>query len=287
MISKTMNFFWGNEKMSWLRYMTLFSFKVTNPDWKIRLYFTEPVAVEKTWSEYNQQDFFAFVGDDVTEKILSLGVEIRSWELSNPELTEAKEVKLIGPSHKSNFFKWGLLAKESGFYADMDILFTSSLNDYYEKVKDVDVVNCFRNNHFSIGFLGSSGENKFYSDIFQHTYSSFNLGTYQSAGVMSIYTWLQKQPQYTGKYWEQILELYPQLKFYNNTMDFVYPWNWLHLEEVFEKKHTSLPEGCVGIHWYAGAVIAQEYNNLLSEDNLSKYDSTISYFAQKVLAGDA
>jgi hypothetical protein len=37
-IEKTLHTYWGGDSMSYLRYLTLASFRKLNPDWKIFLY---------------------------------------------------------------------------------------------------------------------------------------------------------------------------------------------------------------------------------------------------------
>ena len=82
MIPKTMKFFWGNETLSWMRYMTLYSFRKLNPDWKIELHLCPPSTIKyKTWLDGVQQDFFNFSGRDFTDKLNSLDIELKEWSL--------------------------------------------------------------------------------------------------------------------------------------------------------------------------------------------------------------
>jgi len=293
MISRRAYFFWGQERMSWLRYMTLYSFKKLNPSWEVELYQCSSSFIkEKTWPTSENQDFYNYTGVDYLPEVKKLGVSIKKWSLTHPKGKSWEG--MMGPQHKSNFFKWQKLSEVSGFYSDMDILFVRSMDEYYEEVKQKNTVLCFNGKFFSIGFLGSSGNNKFFRDVFLHTFESFNLHKYQSAGVRSLISMLRKlwisskgpnkMPDRAGLWmWNLIEKSYSDLVVHNNKMRVVYPWLYNVLEHVFKIKHTSLPQECIGIHWYAGAKISQEYNNLLNEKNYETYDCTLCHFLKKIL----
>ncbi len=288
-IPRKMCFFWANESMSWLRYMTLYSFRKLNPDWQIELHLCKPNEIEyKPWNDSPTQDFFNFGGKDYFEEIEKLNITIKQWDLYDKDGTDWSSI--LCSSHKSNFFKWQKLSEEGGFYSDLDVLYIRPMEEYYQKVKNYDLIICYRNNYFSIGFLGSSGNNRFYGDIFRNAFDNFNVKKYQTVGVENIYAWLKKisdTPEEIGPYqidfWKMMERYYPHIKAYNNEMALLYPWTFDRMEEVFCVKHTDIPENCIGIHWYAGDAISQKYNNLLTEDNYKEFENTYCYFADKIL----
>lgn len=290
MIEKRMYFFWGQGKMSWLRYMTLYSFKKFNPSWKVELYQCPHSSVTtKTWGEATKQDFHNYTGEDYSSRVEQLGISIKPWDLVHPDGTSWADK--MGPQHKSNFFKWQMLSEISGFYSDMDILFVKSIDQYYEKVKRKGTILCFNGKFFSIGFLGSSGNNQFFKDVFLHTFDSLDIQHYSSAGIRSFRSWLNKLVaikeglKMSGKYnlWNVIKKYYPGIGRYNNEMSLVYPWNYRNLQNFWGFHHTTVPNICIGIHWYAGAGISQKFNNLLTENNYQDYSNTICHFLKKVL----
>src|SRR3989337_368888 len=113
MIPKKIYFFWGNAIMSWMRYMTLKSFRQMNPSWEMILYISQHNVMNKVWKMDNYQDFFCFKGENYIGKIKDLKIDIRQF----------KENKDMTPSHASNFFKWKILSTDGGIYSDMDILY--------------------------------------------------------------------------------------------------------------------------------------------------------------------
>ena len=77
MINKTMTFFWSGEKLSWLRYMTLYSFRKLNPDWVMELHLSKPIHnLDKKWSTREVQDNFSSISKDSIDKIYDLDINI-------------------------------------------------------------------------------------------------------------------------------------------------------------------------------------------------------------------
>jgi len=285
-MQKVMSFFWANSQISWMRYMTLFSFRKLNPDWEMVLYLCPPNGVKtKTWTDIPIQDFHNFEGRDYFREVRQLDITILKWELANHPLID---VNKIGPSYKSNFFKWQKLAMDSGFYCDLDVLFVRPIDDLYEQCRDSDVL-IAHHNHWSIGLLGSSGNNQFYRDIYNNAFQSYTPKQYQSTGVTNIDSWCKKLKEFSESHTNfiTIKNHYPDIQFFNLDMIYVYPWryNRSQIEHVFlsKRRHSSLPKKCIGIHWYAGTTTAQKYNNLMDGTNFTKFNNTFSYFAQKLL----
>jgi len=283
-INKEMSFFWGNSPMSWMRYLTLFSFRKYNPDWVIKLYTNSNKSISsKSWADPPTQDFFNYTGKDYSEIVKNLNVDIVEWEFpSSDAVLENK----MGPSHKSNFFKWDLLGNKNGLYSDMDILFIKPMDTFYNKIKKYDTVLCFCDevNYFSIGLMGSAGNNQFFKDIYINGLGDFSPVAYQSAGVLNMYKLLVKKGYVnTETYWDFIKKHYSNLNFYKMSMDNFYYWKFNQMGCVFEQTLKVAPDETFGIHWYAGDAISQKYNKLLNEENFSQYENTFTFFYKKLL----
>ena len=291
-IPRKMYFFWANESMSWLRYMTLYSFKKLNPDWDMELHCCRPnKVVYKPWKDSPTQDFFNFQGKDYFPEVQKLGIAVKEWSVENVDGRDWENT--FCSSHKSNIFKWQKMAQDGGFYSDLDILYLKPMDEYYEHVKNTDLIICYRNKYFSIGFLGSSPDNRLFRDIYRNAFSSFKVDKYQTVGVENIYAWLRKienVPEDTDVSRMDLLDIirrnYPELCVFNNEMELLYPWTYNRMEDVFRFRHTSVPENCIGIHWYAGDSLSQRYNNLLTEDNYNQFNNTYTYFASRLLDSD-
>ena len=119
-MKKTMTFFWSGEKLSWLRYMTLYSFRKLNPDWVMELYLSKTVKnLDEKWATREVQDNFSSISEDNIDKIYDLDINV----------IEHIPQRHIHPAHNSDLFQWSWLGENSGFYSDMDILFIRPIDD--------------------------------------------------------------------------------------------------------------------------------------------------------------
>ncbi len=63
-IPKTLHMYWGrNKKLSYMRYMTAYSFSKLNPDWKINVYAPLKPCLKQTWNG-NEQKAYNYRGND-------------------------------------------------------------------------------------------------------------------------------------------------------------------------------------------------------------------------------
>jgi len=282
-IPKEIFFFWEGNKMSWMRYMTLFSFRKFNPDWKIILYVNKNTTFkENPWSNKNIQDFFSYDGDDYFNKIFELNVEIIEWDIHDNNLIKTEME--ISPSQKSNFLKWYKLYETGGIYSDMDILWFKSIDDFYDTLvlNDYDTAIC-QTAYLSIGLLASKKNNPLFKDIFINGFNCFNSQSYQTAGVLNIYDLFSEVPQ-QGVF-DEIKLRYPKIKPYNIPMDLVYFLNHTQVEYALEHSlgSTDFSNESIGYHWYAGYSGNQKYNNILTERNYMNYNNTFTTLVKEIL----
>lgn len=264
MIPKIMNFFWVGEKMSWLRYMTLESFCKTNPGWEVRLHLSDTKFEDNPWKDNHKQDFFVYEGADYLKKVYDLPISIVDWTPT------AK----INPVCQSDLFQWKLLGGEGGFYSDLDILYIKELN--YEMVKDYDTLCCLRDYQFTIGFLGASPKNKFFQDVEKQAKKMYANNRYQSAGIEAVYENIKRKcnrlqlPTMTM----DIKKAYPTLRLINLPDEVIYPWGWQEASVNIFQRTLPLTYRTVGLHWYAGHAVSQQYNSLMQEHNWQSFRNT-------------
>jgi len=263
-VPKRIFFYWGNNKMSWMRYMTLASFRKHNPDWDMTLYTSSPRINYKIWKTKNYQDFFCYEGKDYRRLLIDLNINMVPFECDEN----------LTPSHTSNFLKWHVLATEGGIYSDMDILYFKPMDDFYNKIKDYDTAIC-QTDYLSIGLLASSGKNDFYQDIINNIPKPYDYLHYQMAGVIAVYSLYKCQQKDVLK---EAAKKYPELRFYNIPMNTVYPYDSKHIVKAFTDPGNvgDLPKETIGYHWYAAHKKAQEFNNILTPDNYKKYNTLFS-----------
>ena len=77
MIPKRIFFYWSGHNLSWMRYMTLFSFRKLNPDWDIILYLSDNTNTTKTWKGVEEQDFSNYKGHNYFNKLEELNIKTK------------------------------------------------------------------------------------------------------------------------------------------------------------------------------------------------------------------
>ncbi len=256
-------------RMSWLRYLTLASLCRHNPDWTIELY-TSPdnSCRENTWSDKDpmQQDHATYTGPDYWPLVDDLPVVRKTWDTR-------EQFRQSPPSQKSNLFKWFHLGYPGGVYSDMDILYTAPLPTW-----DAKTVLCVHGNCFAIGLLASSCHNRFFFEVYNNATRCIDPMSYQSAGVQAMYRLLGTEDSKPGLI-EKVEKIgQPVL---NIPRKLVYPFWWNELEHYWEREHRELPAETIGLHWYAGAPVSQEWNNRIDHETITQFENTIAYHAEQ------
>ena len=138
--------------MSWLRYMTLKSFRDLNPDVDMRLHTTGSVDCE-----------FADVRtlcDVVTHDPLNLP-----------------------PNHEGDIIRWRTLAKEPCLFMDMDIVFVNPVSAFDFSTDAI----THKGGFFYIGMVASAGNSRLFQAVAEIAERRAASSLYQSAGVDALY----------------------------------------------------------------------------------------------------
>jgi len=310
-IPKRMSFFWAGKTMSWLRFMTVYSFSVLNPGWEIKLYHGDANPDQRTWTCPNMQDFLYPEMDDdyfhLVKKLKNVEV-IEDWSLIRKGMIYNKKIDWdnIAPIHKCDIIEWKILGEQGGFFSDFDILFIRPMNAIYKELKHrkIETGICYQNlqkngtKYFSIGFLCSNIINTFYDDVYKWAVNNYDPTKYQSTGAFALYCLLagdklRQRDTNTGaqEQWlaktnlvRLIKSKYPDSKIHNFEMNVVYPYTWRDLHELYVKNNIdNIPKETIGLHWYGGSEASQMFNRSLTQTNWNEYNNTICNAMAKFL----
>jgi glycosyltransferase involved in cell wall biosynthesis len=247
-IPQTLHCYWGGKKLSYLRYLTLESFKYFNPDWKIILY--TPFVLQKSFYWNTPEQVYGDNYVNYYDRIKGLGITIQEIDFVKIGFyNDAAEV------HKSDYLRWWLLSTVGGVWADMDILFIKPMDELcFNKLElsNIDTVFCFGSYGYSIGFLMSSENNRYFKTIHLASKKEYKKEGYQSIGVLlcaKVFSSI-----------ESIMRV--NSNSYCLPMDIVYAYQWDNIKEVFDIKCINkITNNTIGIHWYGGSKVAGIYQN--------------------------
>jgi len=275
MIPRCMSFFWAGTPMSWLRYLSIRSFRAYNLGWEIRLY--EPprpcMPARRKFSEYDDRDYS---GPDYREQLAGLGVGRRTWR---PPLPGE-----LSPAHASDLFQWELLSGDGGWYSDMDVLYLRPVPDDWSQG---DAVFCLEGGGMAIGFMGAAPGCRVFADVMAQSCEHLRPGAYQCTGVEAVYraagVWpLARNSSGNGvKAVEGFRRLWPALRINTVPDSSIYYYDWISYVRLFDYDERVPPE-CVGLHWFGGSAISQRWNCTLSPQNVQQHSNTLAHYAREV-----
>lgn len=274
-VPKVIHLYWGGRSLSFLRYLTAYSFRKYNPDWKIKVHVPVTVCEEKTWKTHEHKRFIQ-IKRDYSNDLEKLDVEIIKHDFSKYNFRNN-----VPETYKADFIRWKILSEQGGVWSDFDIIYTKPIENMPENTienKGADTGICVYGNKrdTAIGFLFGSPNNEFWSYIKSLCNSRFDPSNYQSIGshllnnkfnsIIKVKNAFRNlTPIYINVNTVYLLDASKINQFYNsNTPD------------VLEDKDA------IGFHWYAGANISQQYESSLTEENVDSYQNTISHIVQEV-----
>ncbi|HOP74622.1 MAG TPA: hypothetical protein PLC07_06150 [Bacillota bacterium] len=276
-IPKIAHFYWGNDTISFLRYLTIYSFKKYNPDWEIRLYYPKvKYRGSKTW--HTGEHASRYNGPNYMNHLLNLGVNRIEYDFSVHGLANE-----IPESFKADFLRWYLLGTVGGLWSDMDIVYFRPVDHLYlnqEANSALTTIVCLHEaspeNYHSIGFLMSSPNNPYYKFITSQTYGMLNLTDYQSIG--------SRIPNLYFPKFSMIADRFPGLTVANLAPDVVYPIDFTMVPYIFHTPYMHyLTERSIGLHWFAGHPEALHFENLINDDSHVGYNSIIAQLVRKAI----
>lgn len=267
LVPKIAYVYWGAEILPFLRYMTLYSFRRYNPDWKIVLYVPQKANKNYNWPDNVNKG--NLVGKDYFDQAKQLIDEIRILDmevfgLSNdlPEVT------------KSDYLRLHLLANEHGVWMDMDIIFFYPLEYAFLQTEHKVYICCQPNlpgtpPYHSIGLLMSAPNNNSWGNLLFYAKQHIMDYNYQAIG----------SPFYKKYLDETAIEI---CNFSNNI---IYPIRWPDKiwNPVFSVSSLELKPESIGVHWYAGHKTSAEFQAKLTIENYMNYDNIVCHFMRKAL----
>ena len=271
-IPKTLHAYWGGNKLSFLRFLTLATFQRYNPDWEIVLY--KPIAPQSRFHWVSGEQTYDNNYVDCFDKVEELGITIQEVDFSKIGFfNDASEV------HKSDYLRWYLLSTVGGVWSDVDILFIKPMDELCfnkPEVSNINTVVCLGSLEHSIGFLMGSKWNKYFKTLCDASTKDYKKEGYQSMGSLLC-----------GK-------LFPTMNAINtgNTvayslpMDIVYAHDSTKVKEIFEEGCRSrLTNSTIGIHWYGGHWLSGKYMNTTNGGLYSTGHSIMDDYIRKFKAG--
>jgi hypothetical protein len=272
-IPKVAHFYWGGGPLSYLRFLSVQSFKKQNPDWQVKVH--QPVTnsqAPSNWINNIKQDF--------RDQINTLDVAIVEHDFDRYGFSnQAHEV------HKSDFLRWRLLATEGGLWSDIDIFYIKSMQCLEEnnlQHANIDVALCPLSppHKHTVGFMLASKDNNFYRSISEVAMANYNPDIYQCMGSDLI----------NGQFenFESFGQQFPNNQFVFLNKKSVYVITSKTIDQFYQpidsssnKKFNS--SQVIGYHWFGGHSQSQEFENNLQPNTIKNYNHFLARAIQEQL----
>lgn len=271
--------FWGGGPLSWMRYLSFWSFRKQNPDWEIRLFVAPACKNQATWEGHEVADFQSPVGRDYLTKLPALGVKIEGW---NPPADFAN----AAPSHMADLCRWGALSQFGGWFADTDFLWLDPMSLCLQHYEGQDVAFPVCRDRLAVGMIGAKARTKFTGELYIAARNTADFRRFASAGSENLARMIGCDPIYTEQRTIQraIKAKWPDVSFWFPHHAAFYTWNWYDAPRIFVQDDPAL-NYTVGLHWTGSTRAAQRANRLYDETNFRQYRNTFTHFAANLIDG--
>jgi hypothetical protein len=263
-IPKIAHCFWYHPSgLPFLRYLSIASFAIQNPECDLRFYSLPGLATGRAFNSHEQS--VEHISKDYTELLLSLPNVSRTEVPA--ELTANLSIQLSTAVHVSDVLRVYLLSTVGGYWIDSDIVFTTSLRNSFIGLKENENVDtllsltslgaiCPYVTH-RIGLLASSVENVLFRSIMESLKTKTSTSEYQAFGSVLYNELYPTTRSIYKKHRSLSVLILPNHAVYS-----------LHLTELLSNRirienfvNNSLIVGC---HWYGGGDQLTEFVSLLN-----------------------
>lgn len=265
-VPKIAHFYWGAKHTSFLRFMTAYSFRKFNPDWRVIVNMPMMLNGGKLWGDKQRENDDKVPFLDYTNALLNMGVEINRFNFETIGLKNT-----LNEVHKSDFVRYHLLNKMGGVWADFDILFFTSMCNLAannEKYADREAFLYYGTqpaeiHGHAIGFLMASQGSKYFADVFGTAKRHYNTKDYQAIGASLL---------------NRHYDISRGMKRFNKVAfldkDSVYSIDHNHFQDLYTNNgmHRLGPRS-VGLHWYGGSIYVDQLLTTLNHTNFMTYAS--------------
>lgn len=262
-VPKIIHFYWGAKYLSFLRFMSIYSFYKLNPDWQINLYLPEKCIIGTNWKGKQYENLFD--GIDYLPIVKKMNINVINFKFKDIGISDD-----INEVHKSDFIRYYLLAEFGGVWSDIDILYTDPINNIsVNKEENGQIENFMYYGSITgevaghaIGFLMSSKKSSLFAHLFKSAKLTYKEDDYQCLGadLLNSHFDLPKLKQLCKN----------NLVLMNK--DSVYSIDHNHHKFLYEEDGVHmLGANTIGIHWYGGSEYVEKLTIEVNHNNYFNY----------------
>ena len=266
MIPKIVHLYWAGPKLSFLRYLTVFTLSKYNPDYEIRVYLDSNKSEKlKVWNSFEYSELYDGEHNYLSKLKYLKNVKV----LPVPDLGCFKNYSEI---HRSDIIRIKLLYDVGGIWSDFDIIYIKPLSYLiknqppYSNIKDFDTYICNLNAVYYIGFMAASKNNNYFAYLICKIKSdNIKPDSYQCFGNNLYKKYMNDIPQTERELKLNICKL---------NKNAFYKVNFDELNMFY----TTIPiddSDIIGFHWCGGHPNSEILENYITEQNYNLFDMNL------------
>lgn len=269
-VPKIAHFYWGGGPLSFLRYLSVKSFAVQNPDWEIQFHVPkQSSAAPSTWEKFDQNSINQ---TDWRIELPKLDITVIQHDFDSYGFyNNAHEV------HKSDFLRWRVLHETGGLWSDMDILYSAPMTQLLENSKKNSKLNTglcplIPPIKHTVGFMLGSPQNEFYQHISQICLSRYDPDRYQCIGsdLLNQYRDLDEfQHSFVRSNFSFLNKNCVYFVSAKRIEDFFRPLDHITVKRM---QHPVI----IGYHWFAGHPVSRRFEQEFTPDQINQHDNLIT-----------
>ena len=252
--------YWGGEKLSYLRYLTIVSLQKQNPDWRICVYVPTTVySGDIKW--VSLAHVIKYRGPDYFDAMLHLDIDVVHVDFDKIGFLNNRP-----EPYKSDYLQWYILYRQGGFWSDTDVIYYKPLPDF----SDWDIVataDLFTSVYY-IAYMYANPNTSVFKTLSTMAKSSLDFKNYQAYGNILF-------RQACGKC-EDLVFFNPDLKIKIERPEITLPVKCIRdIKTIYESEKVDCSES-IGLHWFGGHPLSGRWENILvDEKSVMEHDNVL------------
>jgi len=294
--------YWDMSNLSFLHYLTLYTFKKFNPDWEVVLYYPKRRFVYNSWTGFENKK--KYTSSNYIKELLKMDIKVVEIDFeSGFEGIPFYLSEVI----KSDFLRLKILTRSGGMWLDMDTFWVNSIErvvkatpyDSYKDIRELAISlnggfgtkhkrptasqvydkskfvfcnhhqNEIKSNerHFCQYIVFSHPDSEITKKLLESVWDNLNPDHYSSIGTPMLNKVASKFMLENDYDWDKSLV----------NIDVFAPYKWYQMSTLFKSSHSpkevlrKVKNSCC-IHWFNGSPHSQRFINKFNHTNLDTFE---------------
>jgi len=266
---KIVHFYWGGDKISYLRYLSIYTFALNNKGWEIVIHYPSKVFHgENTWStgeqtnEHNYEDWWFQLTQISGIRLHCIDFDKIGFSNDLPEV------------FKSDYAQLYYLNDWGGLWSDTDIIFFNPID--YAELYEADFMVVAEGNIFYPALMYSKKGCPVMKHLLKDLPKAFNKKDYQCLG--------SKLFKMRYGHSSNLPKVHSGLKIILKETSIILPVKYIRdIDSIHAKAKIDLTNS-IGLHWFGGHPKSGEFENLIqSEHDLYDHQTNLCKVILEVL----